>query len=414
MPRLLILFSLVNLVIGTGAFVVSGILDAISADLGVSVSAAGQAMTAYAVSTAVLAPLAMVLTRRLPRKQALLLALGLFTAGNVVCALAGHLGVLLAGRVLMGMGAVFTPIAAGIAVAGVEPARRGRALSLVFLGISLSYVVGLPLGAWLGLHHGWQLPVAVVAGFGAAGMLAVQFLVDDSPSSDEYIGRSPEGIRAGLGAARRSALVPAHLDSPAGGFAGLAEVLRLRQARGALLLTLLYFAAIFCVFAYAGPVLTALVPMGATQLSVTLMLFGLSGVAGTLLGGWAADHFGAVRSLKLQLATLALMMALVPLTRGHYAALVVVFMVWGTAGFGMMAPQQARLAALSPDHAPLLLSLNSSMLYFGTAAGATVGGAALGHGVPFTHLPWVGIPFAVLGWLALWAGARGPLRLERA
>jgi DHA1 family inner membrane transport protein len=383
MPRLLILFSLVNLVIGTGAFVVSGILDAISADLGVSVSAAGQAMTAYAVSTAVLAPLAMVLTRRLPRKQALLLALGLFTAGNVVCALAGHLGVLLAGRVLMGMGAVFTPIAAGIAVAGVEPARRGRALSLVFLGISLSYVVGLPLGAWLGLRHGWQVPVAVVAGFGAAGMLAVQQLV-------------PPGI-----------------DSPAGGFAGVAEVLRLRQARGALLLTLLYFAAIFCVFAYAGPVLTALVPMGATQLSVTLMLFGLSGVAGTLLGGWAADHFGAVRSLKLQLATLALMMALVPLTRGHYAALVAVFMVWGTAGFGMMAPQQARLAALSPAHAPLLLSLNSSMLYFGTAAGATVGGAALGHGVPFTHLPWVGIPFAVLGWLVLWAGARGPLRLQR-
>lgn len=384
MPRLLILFSLVNLVIGTGAFVVSGILDAISADLGVSVSAAGQAMTAYAMATAVLAPLAMVLTRRLPRKQALLLALGVFTAGNLVCALAGHLGVLLAGRVLMGMGAVFTPIAAGIAVAGVEPARRGRALSLVFLGISLSYVVGLPLGAWLGLRHGWQVPVAVVAGFGVAGMLAVQ------------------------------SLVPTGIDSPAGGFAGLAEALRLRQARGVLLLTLLYFAAIFCVFAYAGPVLTALVPMGATQLSVTLMLFGLSGVAGTLLGGWAADHFGAVRSLKLQLATLALMMALVPLTRGHYAALVAVFMVWGTAGFGMMAPQQARLAALSPAHAPLLLSLNSSMLYFGTAAGATVGGAALGHGVPFTHLPWVGIPFAVLGWLVLWAGARGPGRLERA
>jgi DHA1 family inner membrane transport protein len=382
MPRLLILFSLVNLVIGTGAFVVSGILDAISTDLGVSVSAAGQAMTAYAMATAVLAPLAMVLTRRLPRKQALLLALGVFTAGNLVCALAGHLGVLLAGRVLMGMGAVFTPIAAGIAVASVEPARRGRALSLVFLGISLSYVVGLPLGAWLGLRHGWQVPVAVVAGFGVAGMLAVQ------------------------------GLVPTGIDSPAGGFAGLAEALRLRQARGVLLLTLLYFAAIFCVFAYAGPVLTALVPMGATQLSVTLMLFGLSGVAGTLLGGWAADHFGAVRSLKLQLATLALMMALVPLTRGHYAALVAVFMVWGTAGFGMMAPQQARLAALSPAHAPLLLSLNSSMLYFGTAAGATVGGAALGHGVPFTHLPWVGIPFAVLGWLVMWAGARGPGRLE--
>jgi DHA1 family inner membrane transport protein len=382
MPRLLILFSLVNLVVGTGAFVVGGILDVISADLKVSVSAAGQAMTAYAMSTALLAPLMLVLTRGLSRKHALLLALGLFTLGNLVCAFAAQLWVLLAGRVLMGMGAVFTPIAAGIAVATTEPARRGRALSLVFLGISLSYVVGLPLGAWLGLHHGWQVPVAVVAGFGAAAMLAV------------------------------AVLVPAQIHSPAAGFAGLGGVLRQPGVRDALLLTLLYFAAIFCVFAYAGPVFTALVPMGPTQLSVTLMLFGCSGVAGTLLGGWANDRFGPERSLQLQLATLGAMMLLVPFTQGQYAALLAVFMAWGAAGFGMMAPQQSRLAAMSPPHAPLLLSLNSSMLYFGTAAGAAVGGAALEHGVPFARLAWVGLPFAVLGWLLLWAGMRARARTD--
>ena len=141
---LLLLFSAVNLVIGTGAFIVTSILPQVAQALNVSVPAAGQAMTAYAVSTALLAPLMLALTGAWPRRRALVLALGLFVAGNAVCALANDLTVLLLGRVLMGMGAMFTPIAAGIVVALTPPAQRGKSLALVFLGISLSYVVGLP------------------------------------------------------------------------------------------------------------------------------------------------------------------------------------------------------------------------------------------------------------------------------
>jgi DHA1 family inner membrane transport protein len=124
------------------------------------------------------------------------------------------------------------------------------------------------------------------------------------------------------------------------------------------------------------------------------MLFGLAGVAGTLAGGWANDRFGARRTLPAQLAVLAAMMALVPLTRGHFGAMVAVFVVWGVAGFGMMAPQQSRLAALAPAQTPILLSLNSSMLYLGTAAGAALGGAVAGD-VGFASLSWVGVPFAL-------------------
>ena len=101
-------------------------------------------------------------------------------------------------------------------------------------------------------------------------------------------------------------------------------------------------------------------------------------------------------------------MALVPLTQDHHAALVVVFFVWGVAGFGMMAPQQSRLAALGPTQTPILLSLNSSMLYLGTAFGAAIGGAVAGS-VGFGRLAWVGMPFAVLGLLLLLYGPRpGP------
>jgi DHA1 family inner membrane transport protein len=275
----------------------------------------------------------------------------------------------------MGVGAMFTPLAAGIAVAIVEPARRGRALSLVFIGMSMSYVIGLPLGSWLGLQLGWQWPVALIAGAAVACSVALWVLL-------------PRDIRA-----------------PGANFRGLGQLIAHPPVRWALLLTLLYFIAIFVVFGYIGPVLQALQPMSKERMSFTLMVFGLSGVLGTLIGGWANDRFGAPRTMVRQLWLLAAMMALVPLTRGHYVWLLLVFIVWGIAGFGMMTPQQSRLAALAPAQAPILLSFNTSMLYFGTAIGAAVGGAASAQ-VGFDRLAWVGVPFALAGLFALWISTR--------
>ncbi len=200
MPRLLVLFSLTNLVLGTGAFVLGGILGPISESLDISVQAAGQAITAYAISTAILAPLMLVATGKWKRKRAMQLALLLVALGNGVCALAPDLLTLMAGRVLMGMGAVFTPIAAGIAVASSEPGRQGRSLSIVFLGISLSYVVGVPLGAWLGFRFGWQVPLAAV---GAAALLMLVVVSLRVPLDIEAPGASLRGLPALLTRARR-------------------------------------------------------------------------------------------------------------------------------------------------------------------------------------------------------------------
>lgn len=363
-------FATANLVLGSGAFVLGGILDAVAADLGVPVGAVGQNMTAYALSTALLAPVLMVVTGRWSRRAAVLLALVLFTLGTLVCALAPNLAVLLLGRVLMGAGALFTPLAAGMAVALSAPAQRGKALSLTFLGMSMSYVIGIPLGAWVGLQFGWRWPLLLTAGLTL--VLAVVLH-------------------------RR---MPAQLDAPGASFQGLGGLLARGDVVRALLLTLLYFVAIFSVFSYIGPVLRALVPMDANLLSWTLVIFGLAGVAGTLSGGWAHDRFGAVPSLRVQLSGLLVMMVLVPLTQGHYAAMLLVFVLWGIFGFGMMTPQQSRLAEASPPHAPLLLSLNTSMLYFGTAFGAAVGGAG-SPWLGFARLPWLGAVFATLGLLIL-------------
>jgi len=123
-------------------------------------------------------------------------------------------------------------------------------------------------------------------------------------------------------------------------------------------------------------------------------------VVGTLLGGRLADRYGTRRTLSVQLALLTTMMLLLPLTAGHPVPMMAVMMAWGTAGFGMMAPQQARLAHAAGMQTPLALSLNTSMLYLGTALGAAVGGLAVRQ-VGFEHLSWVGAPFAAAGWLLL-------------
>ena len=370
MPPILYFFALCNLVIGSGAFVLGGILQPISTSLGVSVAVAGQAMTAYALATAVLAPLLIIFTAPWSRKRAVQLALLLFSAGCLICALAPSFAWLLLGRVLMGAGAMFTAAASALAVSLVEPALRGRALSITFLGMSISYAVGLPVGAWLGFEYGWRVPVWLSAAFSLAALLAATWLI------------------------------PSHMAASGNGFAGFGTAARQPAVLRVWGRTLLYFIAIFSVFAYVGPVLQALNPSSAAQLSVTLAVFGAAGVAGTLVGGWATDRFGAIATSRTQLTVLVAMMVLLPLTRGSLPATLVALVVWGVAGFGLMAPQQSHLASLSPAQAPLLLSLNGSMLYIGTALGAIISGSLLGT-VGFAQLSWVGVPFGLLALLPL-------------
>ncbi|MDB5965185.1 MAG: transporter [Polaromonas sp.] len=370
MPRILYFFALCNLVIGSSAFVLGGILQPVSDALDISVAAAGQVMTAYAVATAVLAPVLIIWTASWSRKRAVQFALGLFTLGCVLSALAPNLFTLLLARVLMGAGAMFTAIAAALAVGMVAPALRGRALSVTFLGMSISYAVGLPIGAWLGFEYGWRAPVWLSAGVSLATLVAASWLI------------------------------PAQLPGAGSSFAGFRAVAWQPAVLRVWLRTLLFFIAIFSVFSYVGPVLLALNPMGSTLLSITLAVFGMAGVVGTVVGGWANDRFGSLRTLRVQLTVLITMMCLLPLTAGHVPATLATLVTWGIAGFGLMVPQQSRLASLSPAQAPLLLSLNSSMLYIGTALGAILSGAMVDT-VGFAHLGWLGAPFGLLGLFTL-------------
>ena len=248
---------------------------------------------------------------------------------------------------------------------------RGRALSTVFLGMSISYAVALPIGAWLGFSFGWHMPVWLCTAASLAALLAATVLL-------------PNGVVV-----------------PSAPFAGFKTAARQSAVLRVWLRTLLFFIAIFSVFAYVGPVLLALNSISPLQLSVVLALFGMAGVAGTLLGGWANDKFGSLPTIAVQLAVLVSMMSLLPFTQGQLVATVTTLVVWGVAGFGLTAPQQSRLVSLAPTQAPLLLSLNSSMLYGGTALGAVISGALIPT-VGLANLGWVGAPFGLAALATLW------------
>lgn len=374
-PRaLLVLLSLGNLVIGSSAFVMGGLVSLIAEDLRVTPAAVGQAMTAYALATAFFAPLLVAASGRWRRKSALLAGLALFTTGNALCAVAPNLEVLLIGRAVMGAGSMFTPLAAGIAMAVVAPEQRGKALSIVFMGMSLAYVVGLPVSTWVGAHHGWQAVMWLMTGASAVMFAAVW------------------------------RLVPHDVVAPGAGFAGMAQVLAKPAVWRVMGTTMAYFTAIFAVVSYMAPVLRALAPMSDNQLSLTLMLFGLAGVGGTVVGGLATDALGPRRSLLLMLPLMCAAMLLLPLAQGHWWLMMAIMISWGLAGFSLMAPQQVLLAQAAPAHTPLLLSLNASMLYLGIALGAVVGGLAVAP-LGFAKLSWVSAPFALLA-LGLVAASR--------
>ena len=382
MPALLYFFALCNLIIASSAFVLGGILEPVSQALNVSLAATGQAMTAYALGAAVLAPMLILATGRWSRRATILLALGLFSLGSLASALAPSLGWLMVGRIIMGAGVMFTAAASATAVSLVAPAQRGQALAIANLGQSVSYAVGVPIGTWIGLQLGWRWPLWLAAGASALVLLLAMRLL---PTTNK--------VTVATGSLRSAA------------------------AQGGVwrvwLRTLLMFTAIFFVFTYIGPVLQELGGLNANELSVVLALFGCGGVVGTLMGGWAADRLGVLQTLALQLSIVALMMVLLPLTRGHPVLLTLAMVIWSINSFGSMTPQQSRLISLAPAQAPMLMSLNSSMLYVGAALGAATGGSLIGV-VGMTQLPWVAVPFLALALLSLWPDWRDEQRARSA
>jgi DHA1 family inner membrane transport protein len=337
-----------NFAIGMGAFVVIGLTAPIAGGLGIETAAAGMVLTVYALTYAVASPLAVAATGRLSRRAVLISALVIFLVGSVASALAPSLAWLVAARVLVAVGAaLYTPLAAGVAVAVSAPATRGRALSLVFGGITLAQVVGVPLGSWAAYRFGWPAAFWIVAGCATLALVATLW-------------RLPRGI----------AFQPSTLAS-------IGEVLQSIHVTFAILFTATIMTAVYIVFSFFGPLVEASVGASAEVRSFYLVLFGIGAVAGNLFGGQLTDRIGATRTLALVCLGQMTLMPLLSITPQELLPFAGLVVVWSVFGWSFMAPQQARLVQLAPDSQAVVLALNAACIYVGIAIGSSIGSFVL-------------------------------------
>jgi predicted MFS family arabinose efflux permease len=372
--------------LGMDAYVVAGLLPAISSDLHCSVSEAGLMVTTFTLSYALLSPICATLAAGRPAKVVLLTALVVFCVGNACSALAPSLGVLLLARAIAGLGAgVFIPVAAATAAGLVTPARRGRALAAITAGMSAGAALGVPLGVMIAGVEGWRACMWLVT---ALGVVCIAGLAVALPGQGTRA--APPALRARLGL----------LGNP-----GVASIV---------VVTMICSLTSIGAYTYVGELLRH--TTGDTSIAGYLWAWGLGGVAGSLGVGILIDAWRDTRLLQsVILAVLAAALVTFPLLGRSQAGALVELFIWGAAGWASLAPQQHRLLARVPQFGTVAVSLNASALYLGSAAGSAAGGLLVAsHGAPveYVALGCLAALFAVLNRVSTPAAAKQQVRAE--
>lgn len=340
--------TLGNFAIGTGAMIVPGMLNELTADLGVTPAAIGIVIFAFAMTICIGGPILAGLTSRIERRPLLASCLAIYALMHLLAALAPGYASLLGIRVLTAVGAaLFTAQAAATASLMVPAAERGRAIAQVFLGWSISAVLGMPLGSWLGAYLGWRPTIALVGLLSA--LLATWVWV-----------QVPRG------------LFVAPMNRHA-----WHSLLGNRPLLLAVAVTAVQSAGQFTVLSYMAFVLKESIAATPTVISLMFACFGLAGVTGNLVGMRFIDRIGAARVAMVAMGCMALAHALWPLSADSPLITALLVGLWGLGCFSVNGAQQARLVGLAPPLAPASVALNSSALYLGQACGALTGGALI-------------------------------------
>lgn len=372
MPLALWALTISAFAVGTTEFVIVGLLPTIAADLDVSLPSAGLLVSLYALGVTIGAPVLTALAGRMPRKTLLLSLLSLFIAGNAFAAFAPGYESLIAARFLTGLAhGVFFAIASTIATSLVAREKESSAIALVFLGLTVALVTGVPLGTWIGQSFGWQSTFLGVVALGLIGLVASALLI---PSN------LPQGAAPGLRAQARV------LTSP-----------RLLMVY---LITAIGYGGNFIAFTYLAPMLTDVTGLGAGAVSLVILLYGASVAVGNVVGGKLADRMGAVPALTLIFGGLTLVLLALGLTITSPIAAVAVIAVWGGFAFANVPPLQVYTVQIAREVAPeavdVASGLNIGAFNLGIALGAWAGGIAV-ETVGLAATPFLGAGVVAAG-----------------
>ena len=352
--------------IGTTEFVIMGLLPDVARDLHVSIPTAGALITGYALSVAFGAPLMAFATGKLPRRLALLLLMGIFILGNVLCAVAPNYWMLMLARVITALchGAFFG-IGSVTAASLVPDAKKASAVAMMFMGLTIANVIGVPFGTAIGQALGWRTTFWIVAGIGIIALASLYLLLPKQAQAEQ----SRDNLAA----------------------------LKSVRVWIAMLITVAMSASMFALFTYIAPVLeqvTGITPRGVT---LTLLSIGVGLTLGNFVGGKLADWRLNTALLAVPAAVALIQLAFYPASRSLISAEIVLFL-WGAGAFAAVAILQINAINQGKDAPGLISTLNIGAFNTGNALGAWVGGLVIagGMGLQSVTLAAAGLAVAAL------------------
>lgn len=353
--------------IGTTEFVIMGLLPEVSRDLMVSIPMAGLLITGYALGVAVGAPIMSILMAKFSRKNSLLWLMGIFTLGNLICAIAPDYTTLMIARVVTSFAhGTFFGIGAIVATDLVPKEKRAFALALMFTGLTVANVVGVPAGTWLGQLLGWRSTFWAVTMIGPIALAALYFLVPKDHHAEKV-----------------------HVKS---------EITTLLQPQviAGLLLTIIADTGLFAVLTYLAPILTDVALFSPTAISPVFLLFGVGMVVGNIIGAKLAD-INLDKTLIGALMFIIAILASFSLFAHNQIAVVSLVGLLGVAGFAAVPSLQIKILEKASGAPTLASAMNIGAFNIGNAAGAWVGGLVISHGLGLTAIGWIAASIVLLG-----------------
>jgi MFS transporter, DHA1 family, inner membrane transport protein len=365
----LLALALATFGIGTTEFVIMGLLPDVSADLKVPIPEAGLLVTAYALSVAFGSPFLAIATARMNRRGALLLLMGVFILGNLLCALAPSYSLLMAARIVCALchGAFFG-LGTVVAAALVPQEKRTQAIAMMFGGLALANVLGVPFGTALGNAFGWRQTFWAVVAIGFVASFALY------------------------------AWLPRDVPTPPIRLIQEARSLGSTQVLLAMVISVLASASLFGVLTYITPILENVTRLSAGSVTLMLLLFGVGLTLGNLLGGRLGD-WRLMPSLIGILVLLAPLLALFTMTSKAVIPAAATIFCWGLLAFALISPLQMRVVNEAAGAPSLASTLNQGAFNLGNATGAWIGDVGLTHGLPYDQLPWIGAALAAVALL---------------
>ncbi|QNS08053.1 MFS transporter [Streptomyces xanthii] len=360
MPLALLALAIGAFGIGTTEFVIMGVLPQVAGDFGVTIPTAGWLVSGYALGVVIGAPLLTVLGTKVSRKKMLMALMALFVVGNTLSALAPTFGLMLAGRVVASLAhGAFFGIGSVVAADLVAPQKKASAISLMFMGLTVANIVGVPGGTYIGQAAGWRVTFLIVAALGIIGFLGVAKLVPET-------GR-PESVSV-----RRE-------------FAAFKNV----QVWLAMAMTVLGYGGVFAAITYITPMMTEVA--GFTEGAVTwlLVLFGIGMFLGNLLGGRFADR-RLMPMLFTALAGLSAALLLFTATAHDKVLAAITLSLIGALGFATVPPLQKWVLDQASAAPTLASAANIGAFNLGNALAAWLGGIVIAAGLGYTSPNWVG------------------------